>query len=235
MKGHSAKGKEHSVDLFHYSTVPLFPTFLSCFLLLASPSAFAGDTPKAAEIVKNIQKNYNQTRDAIIDFSQTVVMPLSKISKTIDGTLYLKKGNKYRIETEDNILVTNGKTTWTYMPASKQVLIDDFREDKNTISPDKFLLNVPSDYYVVLISAKLTDKDTAYVLRLTPKNDNSFIRSIKLTVNGDWTVHSAEISDMNDTQYIYTVKESKINSGLPDSKFEFNPPEGARVVDLRQH
>lgn len=206
-----------------------------CLLFLASSAAFAGDTPTASEIVKNIQENYNQTRDAIISFAQTVVLPLSKISKTTEGTLYLKKGNRYRIETEDKTIVTDGKTSWIYLPESKQIVVDSFREDKNTISPDKFLLNVPSDYYVVLISSKLSDTDTTYILRLTPKSDNSFIRSIRLIVSGSWTVRSAEISDMNDTQYIYTVKELKINSGLSDSRFEFNPPKGAQVVDMRQH
>ncbi len=205
---------------------------LICLSLFASSLAFAGSTPTASEIVKNIQKNYTQTDDAVIEFTQTVVLPLSKIKKTIDGTLYLKKGNKYRIETEDKIIVTDGKTSWIYMPASKQVVVDNFREDKNTVSPDKFLLSVPSDYYVVLLSSKLSD--TTYTLRLTPKSDNSFIRSIKLVVTGNWTIRSAEISDMNDTQYTYTVNEIKTNSDFSDSKFEFNPPKGAQVVDLRQ-
>jgi outer membrane lipoprotein carrier protein len=211
----------------------------ACFLLLTTRffvanSAFARDNPTASEIVKNIQENYSRTNDAVIQFTQTVVLPLSKISKTTDGTLYLKKGNRYRIETEDKIIVTDGKTSWIYMPASKQVVVDNFRDDKNTVSPDKFLLNVPSDYYVVLLSSKFTGTDTTYTLRLTPKSDNSFIRSIKLIVTGSWTVRNAEISDMNDTQYTYSVKELRINSGLSDSKFEFNPPKGVQVVDLRQ-
>lgn len=207
----------------------------SCSLALMSSFAFAGKTPTASEIVKNIQENYNQTHDAIIRFTQTVVMPLSKISKTLDGTLYLKKGNKYRIETEDNVVVTDGKTSWTYMAASQQVVVDSFRDDKNTVSPDKFLLSVPSDYFVVLLSSKITDTDTTYTLRLTPKGDNSFVRSIKLVVAGNWTVRSAEISDMSDAQYTYTVNELEVNSDFSDSKFEFNPPKGAQVVDLRRH
>ncbi|HUI31530.1 MAG TPA: outer membrane lipoprotein chaperone LolA [Candidatus Acidoferrales bacterium] len=208
---------------------------LICVLLLVSSFAFAGDTPTAAEIVKNIRENFNQTHDVIIHFTQTVVMPLSKMSKVTDGTLYLKKGNKYRIETEDNVLVTDGKTSWTYAPSSKRIVVDNYKEDKNTISPDKFLLNVPSDFYVVLLSSNFSDADTTYTLRLTPKNDNSFIRSIKLVVSRNWTVRSAEISDMNDTRYTYTVKDLKINSGLPDSEFEFDPPKDAQIVDLRQH
>jgi len=200
----------------------------------AGPHAMAGDKPTASEIVKNIQDNYSRVNDVTMVFTQTVVLPLSKASKTVEGTLYLKKGNKYRIEAEDKTIVTDGKTSWAYLAVSKQVVIDSFRNDKNTISPDKFLLSVPSDYYVVLTSSKLTESDTTYTLRLTPKSDNSFIRSIRLVVSGNWAVRSAEISDMNDTQYTYTVKELKMNSGLPDSEFEFNPPKGTQVVDLRQ-
>lgn len=205
-----------------------------CLFLLVSSLALAGDTPTASQIVKNIQENYKRIQDAAISFSETVTMPLSKISRTTDGTLYLKKGDKYRIETADKTVVTDGKTSWMYSLASKQVIVDNYRDDQNSISPDKFLLDVPSDYYVVLISSKLTETDTTYTLRLTPKSDNSFIRSIKLLVTGSWTVQSAEISDMNDAEYIYSVKELIINSGFSDSKFEFVPPKGTQVVDLRQ-
>ena len=72
------------------------------FLLLiaAATTAFASE-PTASQIVKNVQKNYDRTSDATIQFTQTVVYPLSKLSKTISGTLYIAKGNKYRIETGD--------------------------------------------------------------------------------------------------------------------------------------
>ena len=203
-------------------------------LLLAAGVAALAGTPTASEIIKNVQNNYNQTNDAVIQFTQTVVYPLSKISKTIKGTLYLKKGNKYRIETGDKVMVTDGKTSWIYMPGSKQVIIDNFRDDKNTVTPDKFLLDVPSDYFAVLLSTQKTDKGNVYTLRLTPKSDNSFIRSIKIVVNADWTVHSAEVSDMNDTRYTYIVDNLKTNSDIPDSEFEFAPPKGAQIVDLRQ-
>jgi len=203
----------------------------SCFLLTSN--AFAGDTPNASEIIKNVQAKYNQTKDAVIEFTQTVVSPLSKIARTVDGKLYLKKGNKYRIESGDKVMVTNGKTSWIYMPNTKQVLMDDYREDKNTVSPDKFLLDVPSDYYAVLLSTVKSDSAATYTMRLTPKSDNSFIRSVKVVITGDWTITSAEVSDMNDTKYTYIVNNLKINSGLPDSRFDFTPPKGSQVVDLR--
>ncbi len=203
-------------------------------LFAAATTAFASE-PTASQIVKNVQENYDRTSDATIQFTQTVVYPLSKLSKTISGTLYIAKGNKYRIETGDKVIVTDGKTSWVYMPGSKQVVIDNFRNDKNTITPEKFLLDVPSDYFAVLLSTQKGRDGNSYTLRLTPKSDNSFIRSITIVINPDWTVKSAVVSDMNDTKYTYTVNDLKVNTGLPGTEFEFVPPKGTQVVDLRQH
>lgn len=206
---------------------------LSLVFFAALP-AFAGP-PTAMEIVRHVQENYQQIKDATIQFTQTVVYPLSKVSKIIKGTLYLAKGNKYRIDTADRVFVTDGKTSWVYLPGSQQVLIDNFRNDKNTITPDKFLLNIPSDYFAVLLSTQKTATGNEYTLRLTPKSDNSFIRSIRIVIDSGWSVKSAEVSDMNDTRYTYTVDSLQTNTGIPNSEFEFVPPKGAQVVDLRQH
>ncbi|MCL5021488.1 MAG: outer membrane lipoprotein chaperone LolA [Bacteroidetes bacterium] len=210
-------------------------TIVFAILMLSALPSFA-EPPSAMQIVKNVQDNYNRIEDATIEFTQTVVFPLSKVSRTTSGTLYIKKGNKYRIDTEDKIIVTDGKTSWVYLPQSQQVLIDNFRNDKNTITPEKFLLDVPEDYFAVLLSTNRTSTGNLYVLRLTPKSDNSFIRAITIEIqDSSWTIKSAVISDMNDTRYTYRVESLKTNTGLPNSEFEFVPPKGAQVVDLRQH
>lgn len=210
-------------------------TIAFALLLISALPSFAG-TPSAMQIVNNVQDNYNKIEDATIKFAQTVVFPLSKVSRTTTGTLYIKKGNKYRIDTEDKVIVTDGKTSWVYLPQSQQVLIDNFRNDKNTITPEKFLLDVPEDYFAVLLSTNKTPGGNVYTLRLTPKSDNSFIRAITIEVeDSSWTIKSAVISDMNDTRYTYKVESLKTNTGLPNSEFEFVPPKGAQVVDLRQH
>ncbi len=231
VKNHNCNRKLKTTNERRALVCLLFLT--SCFLL--TQEAFAGSSPTAAEIIKNVRDSYNQTNDAIIKFTQTVLYPVSQISKTTTGTLYLKKGNRYRIESEDRTIITDGKTSWIYSPASKQVIIDNFRDDKNTVTPDKFLVNIPSDYFAVLLSTQKSDSGNTYTLRLTPKSDNSFIRSIKIIVKSDWTVSSAEISDMNDSRYTYTVDELKVNPGLPDSEFSFVPPKNVQVIDLRRH
>jgi len=218
------------------NTLRALGSLLIVFLLVAPfPPAYPGESPNASDIIRNLHVKYDTTTDARIEFTQTIVLPLSKISRTTKGTLYLKKPHMYRIESGDRIAVTDGKTSWVYLSGARQVIIDNYKENKNTVDPDKFLMNVPSDYFAVLISTNKEETDTIYTLRLTPKSDESFIRSIRITVDNDWIIHSAEVSDMNDTRTTYTVDKIETDSGIPDSEFRFTPPKDAQVVDLRTH
>ena len=49
----------------------------------------------------------------------------------------------------------------------------------------------------------------------------------------EWMVRQAEIIDANGKQTTYTVQQVKVNIGLPDARFVFQPPGGTDVVDLR--
>jgi outer membrane lipoprotein-sorting protein len=73
-----------------------------------------------------------------------------------------------------------------------------------------------------------------YVLKLVPKDDQSFIKSVKMWVeDGTWVVRKVQIIDVNDTETVYTVVELKINTRVNDALFTFTPPAGTEVVDLR--
>lgn len=209
--------------------------FWGLIILLATAVTFAESDPTASEIIANVQKKYNQTSDAIVHFTQTVIYPLSKISKTVHGILFLKRENHYKIVTDEKTIVTDGKTSWVYSPETNQVIVDSFRENENTITPDKLLLDVPLNYFAVLLSTMKDTTGQVYILRLTPKNDNSFIRSIKIWVSSNWTVRRAEVSDMNDVRYIYSVDKIRLNTNMSYSEFKFVPPKGAQIVDLRSH
>ena len=118
-------------SILHHSIIPLL--FIILFSSWGSPSPAFADSPSARDIINKVQDKYNRTEDAVIKFTQTVKYPLSKLSKTTEGTMYLKKGNMYRIDTGDRVIVTDGKTSWIYTPASNQVIIDKFRDDKTPL------------------------------------------------------------------------------------------------------
>ncbi|MCX7762630.1 MAG: outer membrane lipoprotein carrier protein LolA, partial [Candidatus Kryptonium sp.] len=167
------------------------------------------------EIVEQLKKKYATIDDAVVRFEQSLKYGMSKFEQTFSGTFYFKKKNKYRIETEQQTLVTDGSTSWLYSKINKQVIIDKYKEDKNALSPEKFLLSISDEYIpVILKSEKMNDKKVI-VLKLTPKNDDSVIESAKVwVVEGELNIVKVEITDINGTVTTYNVKSVKINSGL---------------------
>ena len=72
------------------------------------------------------------------------------------------------------------------------------------------------------------------MLKLVPKDDQSFIKSMKVWVEeGTWIIRKVETTDVNDTETTYTVRDVKLNSDIKDSRFSFTPPPGTELVDLR--
>lgn len=186
------------------------------------------------EITGKLQQKYETIQDATARFTQHVKFGFSQIEQDFVGTLTMKKPNKYRVESEQQTFVTDGTTVWAYSPANKQVLIDRYKENQNTLSPDQFLLHLPANYYATLLGTEKSGDVRHVTLKLVPKDDQSFVKSMKVTIDeGSWIVRKVEIVDVNDTETTYTVQDVKVNTHVRDSLFTFTPPRGTEVVDLR--
>jgi len=213
-------------------------TFIVILLsIVLVPALFPVSLPaedSAKDIVERVQKKYAEINDAILRFSQKAMFSLSKAEYTSSGVLYMKKTNHYRIVTDDRTFVTDGKTVWSYSPANKQVLVDTYKEDPRTFSPEKFLLSVPKDFYSAILTREKFQGKNVVVLKLIPKEDDASMKSLKLWVDdGEWMLWKAEIVDMNDNLTQYTVSDIRLNPTLADSTFTFVAPPGVEVVDLR--
>jgi chaperone LolA len=200
------------------------------FWVVFRPAAYA-ISPQ--DIIDNVQETYEDVEDAVVTFVQSVRFKVSKSEQQSKGVLYFQKKNKYRIETETRTVVTDGTTSWSYNPQNNQVIVDNFKEESHSLSPDKLLMTFPEDHYATLIGKETVEKQECYVLKLTPKDENSFTTSMKIWVTSDWLIQQVEITDINAATTTYTVKSITLNSGLNVDKFRFTPPEKADVIDLR--
>jgi outer membrane lipoprotein-sorting protein len=96
------------------------------------------------------------------------------------------------------------------------------------------MLNLPANYYASLLGYEKQSTGNAVLLKLVPKDDRSFVKSVKISVeeNG-WLLRKIVILDVNETETTYTVKDIKLNTNIKDKTFTFETPAGAEVVDLR--
>lgn len=187
-------------------------------------------------------------QNSIQDYSYTMYMTSYTEGKTeeIESKLMFKKPDKYKeIITESGkdtqITVSDGEVSWSYHPDSNMVtkmkLPNDFEPQKkedyiNTIND--FLI----DNNVTLLGLENVDGRATYLLKITPKEigKDEGIRSkiIKIWVDQEtwmplrYEFYNADgtLTDKNE------IRDLKVNTGIPDSEFKFEIPDGAEIVDF---
>lgn len=203
------------------------------FLIIIFFVRLSAQQPPPSEILENVRTKYSQLNDVSAQFTQTVKMKFKQTAQKKSGTIKLKKKNNYRIETDQQTVVTDGKTVWMYNPASKQVLVDTFRTDHQPFSSEQFLHGVPKDF-----TAESIDREERYlILNLKPTKLNalaSSLTALKIWVNpGEWTVEKVQYSDKNNTVTFIELSDIRFNKGIDDKDFQFEISKDMNVVDLK--
>lgn len=185
----------------------------------------------AQEIIKNVQDKYNSINDGKAGFYQNIKYSSGK-SQSSSGVLYIQKENKYRIETNNQIIITNGEISWTYTPSKNQVIIDYYKDDGNSFSPNKYLFKYPENFYSDYSNDDIISGNECYVLKLTPRFKGS-VKSAKIWVDKTENYIRKINIVTSESTITYTLKNIDFDIGLSSSKFNFSPPESSEIIDLR--
>ncbi|MFB6098111.1 MAG: outer membrane lipoprotein carrier protein LolA [Salinibacter sp.] len=208
----------------------ILPLALMCFLFLSPPTS-AQDAPSLAEL----QARYERLNGLRAAFIQITTSEFAGDSTRIDGRVLLQ-GNKYRVETPGQTVVTNGETTWIYSPADSQVVVNNADRSGSTITPQTFLTTSAEAYEVT--ATKTTRRNGALhdVLSLTATADTTRFRKATLWVRRtDRIVTRLRATDRNGATLDLRLHDIVVNPAFKDTPFTFSPPEGAEVVDLRRN
>ena len=147
------------------------------------------------QVTEQLNHRYDMIDDAVVQFEQHVKFGFSNIEQNFSGTLKMKKPKHYRIEAEHQTIVTDGITVWAYSTANNQVLVDHYKENSNSISPEQFMLNLPANYYASILGYEKQSAGNIILLKLVPKDDRSFVKSVKISVEeNSWMLKKAELN-----------------------------------------
>jgi len=206
------------------------PLSLLLVALVALPVFSAGQASaqdRSADVLARLRASYAQMDALRAEFTQEVG------GARLEGTLLLR-GDSYRIETPDQVLVTDGRTAWAYSKDDRQVLINDAVEDVTAFSPSAFFTRYPDRFHVRVIGAETLSGARHDVLRLTPREDGAPLREVTLYVRASDSLPTrVRVLDGNGTALTFDLRNVERNPRLPADAFRFTPPAGAEVVDLR--
>jgi outer membrane lipoprotein-sorting protein len=188
-----------------------------------------------AKIVKGIQQTYEQMKYLTADFSQVEQFKLTGTQNETGGKIYVKGGLKFRLETEDQTVVTDGKTVWTYSVMNNQVLVDRVKEGEGSLLPRDLLFKYPQEYYATLLEETKIDGEKYYLLKLDPREGiHGYIKTMKMWVHvKSYFISRIEFTDFNNNISILEIRQVDTKTELSDSLFIFTPTPEMQIVDLR--
>jgi outer membrane lipoprotein-sorting protein len=185
----------------------------------------------AQNIIGNLQRKYQSGQAIKASFNQT--MTQNGRSKVAAGTIVMQQ-SKYRVETGDQTIVTDGRTNWAYSRSKRQVYVSNYAPDENAFSPQTFFMTQSQRFNI----QKLADSNMAgaasYLLKLTPKTRDVSFREVYLWVRkSDSMPVGVKILDVNNITTQITLTNLQNNPRTDANTFRFATPSGVQTVDLR--
>ena len=178
----------------------------------------------ADDVLQNIQDKFDTINDLAANLTQSVNGTVN-----LKGKVYYKKENKLRFEFKNILIISDGESAWNYNEKDNKVIITDYESEGNKIlSLRQIVYEYPDD--CVMSTYK---SEGQQVLELIPNDDTFSFNNIKLYLSKDYLITKALIDDPASGKIELDLSDFQLNKNIPDSFFQFSPPEGSKVIDLR--
>lgn len=208
----------------------MFP--LPIGVLLASAAFAAAMT--GPQVLQRIRAAYERVNTFQASFDQTFVWKLAGTRQQMRGQFLMKKPNRFRLQSEAQTVVTDGRTVWSYSPATKQVIINDYDPATMPLRPDNFLFQFPDERRARYVGASLLDGARVHVVDIAPQDSSYGIRTMRVWVDDQtWVAKKVQYLSVSLDTTTYVLQQVQLNPALPDSVFKFTVPRGTEVVDFR--
>jgi outer membrane lipoprotein carrier protein len=177
------------------------------------------------KLLKNLQDKFDTVKDLSAEFKQS-----TNGKAILNGKFFFKKEDKLRIEFKNSVLISDGETNWSYNQKEHKVIIS--KNDDTNASP--FSLKRIVNDYPKECEVKSEMDNGAEVLVLIPNRGSSIGYSlIKIWMNKENFINRIVLKDNADNLIHIDFSNYKINQKISYNKFNFTPPEGSKVIDLR--
>jgi outer membrane lipoprotein carrier protein len=209
----------------------------ACLLVLLLSCVLTGPAAGQSSVLSlsDVQAAYGALNGLQASFTQIVGSDFADGSTRVEGTVLLS-GNKYRVRTPDQTVVTNGQATWIYTPADSQVVVST-ADTEGTVTPETFLTASEGRYDVTGSTTATRLGASHQKLSLSATGTAARFAEATLWVRAtDRVVTRIRATDRNGSTLDLRLHDIVVNPEAlrVDAPFTFTPPPGVEVVDLRR-
>ena len=203
--------------------------------LLVANVALAQYDPKALEILEAMSKKYKVFSSFEANLTSSMINESAGVKDEFKGKVTVK-GDKYRLELEEQQIYNNGVTLWTYLPNEKEVNIDNFDPKSEDLNPSKIFEMYKKGFKYLFLGEKAEAGTACDEIDLVPEKKDAQYFKIKMMISRkDKSVQSWTMFDRGGNRYKWTITKFTPNIKVEDTFFVFDTKKfpGVSVNDLR--
>lgn len=208
---------------------------IAVFLFFVSVTYAQQKDIKSQEILKGVTAKYKSFKSVFASFNIGIENLKDNSTQNQKGTILLKS-TKYKLDITGQQIVSDGKSSWTYLKESNEVQINDATVKSDGITPANIFTVYENGFDSKYTGDKKVAGKNMQQVELTPTDKKKPFYKIVLFINKEEKyVYSAIVYNNNGTRLNYTVEKFTPNAPADDTSFVFDSKKfpGVEVVDLR--
>jgi outer membrane lipoprotein carrier protein len=205
---------------------------LACGITVAT--AFAVIPANPATALKEVRKHYKEVKTLQASFKESFQWALTGETVERQGKVIVAEGNRFRVETPEQLIISNGAEVYRYNKLRNQVMIESVSKAEDLL-PNKVLLKFAAEFEATSLSPLAVEGVEGYRLDLKPQDpDKALLGEASIWVTAaDKTVRRILLVDLNNNATTYTLSDIRFDQSVDSSALAFTPPVGAELFDLR--
>ncbi len=178
----------------------------------------------------SVENHYRDLTDLTAKVIQKNVLKSIGKTQKFEGTLFIKKPGKLRLEyTNGQLILIDGKAALFYSKKSEQVIKKTFTDFEHMNIPVAFLLgaaHIRDDFDVLQ-----ADPKTPRVLELLPRKPGAAMKKMRLGVDDAGRITELMIFDKSGNTTTITFTDIREGTGVDDQRFVFKAPKGTEIIE----
>jgi outer membrane lipoprotein carrier protein len=204
-----------------------------------TPAPADKNDPEAKKILDKVRKKYESYKTLEATFSLTIELP-GQPKEVQKGTIG-QDGNKFRLDMTDQVIVSDGATTWVYLKKNNEVQINKADPsgagDSDFMTPKELLKRYEKGDFIYAVTDKTTEGGRVLTqIEFKPKDKKSEFSKMRVAVDEkNVAIASIKAFAKDGSRYTFAVSKQTPNKVFAAGHFTFDPKKypGVKVEDLR--
>mgnify|MGYP001816368864 CR=1 FL=1 len=196
--------------------------------------------PEVRAVLDRAKAVYDDLTSMRAEFDQTIEIPLLGRRRDGSGAWYQKGSGRFKMDFTDpagDVIVADGSHLWLYYPSTHPGQVIRSAIDANITGAGmvdlqgRIFEEASTGYEATLDGPADVVGNSTWLITLVPTAESPY-RRVRVWVDQEThLVRRFEILEENETIRTIILRELRPNADIPDTVFEFVPPEGTVVFE----